>query len=87
MSQNIRIMGADFSDVPSVDISKVGGGLARFSDPSITTAVESDVTSGKIFLKVDGSLGVGSKTFSTIRTGSTAPSSSLGVDGDVYIQV
>lgn len=41
-----------------------------------------DVTN---FQKVD--VAVPSPTYSTIRTGSTAPSSSLGVDGDVYIQV
>lgn len=62
MSQNIRIMGADLSDVPSVDITKVGGGLARFTDPTPTTAVESDVTSGKKFIKADGSIGTGSNS-------------------------
>lgn len=69
MAQNISLWGANYSNVPAVDLPKTGGGEARFADPSITTAVEADVASGKIFLKVDGSQGVG--------TGSGG-----GVDGD-----
>ena len=62
MSQNIRVMGANFSNVPSIDVSKVGGGLARFSDPSVVTAQEGDVTSGKVFIKSDGSVGTGTNS-------------------------
>lgn len=59
MAQNISLWGANYSNVPAVDLPKTGGGEARFADPSVTTAVEADVTSGKIFLKADGSLGTG----------------------------
>ena len=59
MAQNITLMGASYSAVPAVTLPKTGGGTARFTDASITTAVESDVASGKVFIKADGSQGTG----------------------------
>lgn len=59
MAQNITLLGANYPDVPAVDLPKTGGGTARFSDASVTTALEADVSAGKIFLKADGSIGTG----------------------------
>jgi hypothetical protein len=49
MAQNITLMGASYSDVPSVTLPKTGGGTASFTDVSDTTAAASDVASGKYF--------------------------------------
>lgn len=87
MASNLVIAGNTYPSVPSILIPKDGGGTARFDDASVTTAVESDVASGKKFLKTDGSIGTGSLVFSSIHTGSSAPSSSLGANGDVYLQI
>ena len=59
MAQNITLLNSSYTDVPGVQLPKTGGGTALFSDASITTAVESDVASGKLFLKADGSIGTG----------------------------
>lgn len=59
MAQNVTIMGASYSDVPAVTLPKTGGGTAKFTDVSPTDAVESDVASGKIFFKADGSQATG----------------------------
>ena len=59
MAQSITWLGASYSDVPAVTLPKTGGGTARFTDATPTTAVESDVASGKVFVKADGSLGTG----------------------------
>lgn len=59
MPKNITLMGASFSDVPAVDLPQTGGGTARFIDPSPTTAIDSDVASGKIYYKSDGTQSVG----------------------------
>ncbi len=139
---DIVIAGATYLDAPAIDVPKSGGGTARFVDPSPTTAIASDVATGKYFLDSSGVLTAGTSSGSgsaisivdepdshggTIRhitgvtlsgdtvsaahlesgytahdsggnaiqgalvivtyyTGSTAPSSSLGEDGDIYLQ-
>ena len=55
MSQNISLWGATYSDVPSVELPKSGGGTASFTDVSDTTAIASDVLSGKWLHLADGS--------------------------------
>ena len=62
MAQNITIQGASYPDVPSVTLPKTGGGTAWFTDVTPTTAVESDVASGKVFFKADGSQATGTAT-------------------------
>ena len=59
MAQNITLLGAQYNAVPAVDLPKTGGGTARFTDTTPTTATESDVASGKIFIKADGSQATG----------------------------
>lgn len=59
MAQNITLLGASYTAVPAVTLPKTGGGTAKFSDASVTTAVESDVAEGKTFLLADGSIGMG----------------------------
>ena len=56
MAQNISLWGAAYSGVPAVNLPKTGGGTAKFTDASVTTAVESDVASGKIFIKSNSNL-------------------------------
>ena len=86
MAQSISLWGATYSNVPAVNLPKSTSGTARFTDASITTATEPDVASGKVFVKADGSTGNGSLAFSTIYTSSSAPSSSQGSNGDVWIR-
>ncbi len=59
MAKNITLLGASYSDVPAVNLPQTGGGTARFTDTSVTTCEDSDVASGKIYIKADGSIGTG----------------------------
>lgn len=86
MSKNVTLWGASYSNVPAIDVPQTGGGTARFTDTSPTTSVDSDVASGKIYFKADGSQSTGTLSFATIRTGTATPSASLGVNGDIYIK-
>ena len=55
MAQNITWPdGTNFASVPYIDVPKTGGGLARFTDTTPTTASAADVASGKIFFASDG---------------------------------
>lgn len=86
MAQNITLLGASYSAVPAVNLPKTGGGTAQFTDVSDTTAVAGEVVSGSYFYTSAGTRTQGSMVIQHYYTGSTAPSSSLGVNGDIYLQ-
>lgn len=50
------------------------------------TATTADVINGKTFHCADGVKSTGSLVVQTIYQGSSIPSSSLGINGDIYIQ-
>ena len=55
MAKNITLMGANYPDVPSVNLPKTGGGTASFVDVTGTTATAADVAAGKIIYGADSS--------------------------------
>lgn len=59
MAKNVSLWGADYPNVPALDVPQTGGGTARFTDASVTTATASDVAQGKIFLVSDGTITIG----------------------------
>ena len=63
MAQNITLMGASYSDVPSVLLPKTGGGTAQFDDTTIASnaAAAGDIASGKLAY-VNGSLITGTSS-------------------------
>lgn len=68
MAQNITLMGASYSDVPSILLPKTGGGTASFVDITDTTAAAVDVASGKYFYTA-----AGVRTQGTASGGGTSP--------------
>lgn len=89
MAQNITLLGASYSAVPAVLLPKTGGGTARFTDVTPTTAADSDVASGKIYFKADGSQSTGTasgggtdkiKLLQTTTIGSISTSSTSASD-------
>lgn len=83
MAQNITLLGASYSNVPSVQLPKTGGGTATFDDTTISSnaAAASDIASGKLAY-VNGSLitgtasGGGSSKNTQIVQGTTRTNSS-----------
>ena len=86
MAQNISLWGATYSNVPAVKLPKSTSGTATFTDVTDTTAAAADVASSKYFYTSGGTRTQGSLTFVTYYTGNSAPSSSLGSNGDIYLQ-
>lgn len=62
MAQNITLLGASYSAVPAVTLPKTGGGTARFTDVTPTTAAAADVASGKIFFDSSGTQTTGTNS-------------------------
>lgn len=78
MSQNVTLLGTDYSAVPAVLLPKTGGGNARFTDVSDTTATAADVLNSKYFYNSNGTrtqgTGVSKNSqlnFGTSRTANT----------------
>lgn len=69
MAQNITLLGASYSAVPSVLLPKTGGGTASFTDVTDTTATAADVAQGVYFYTAAG-----------VRTVGTSQGG--GIDGD-----
>jgi hypothetical protein len=62
MAKNVSLLGANYPDVPAVQLPQTGGGSATFTDVSDTTATENDVEDGKVFYTSAGIRSVGSGT-------------------------
>ena len=74
MSQSISLWGAQYSNVPAVELPKTGGGTATFTDTSSTTATADKIVEGYGAYSSEGEWMVGSI--------STKTSSNLTVSGD-----
>ena len=80
MAQNITLMGASYSDVPSVLLPKTGGGTASFTDVTDTTASANDVAAGKYFYTA-----AGVKTEGTSTGGGGTQAGTVTQDANGYI--
>lgn len=80
MAQNITLLGASYSDVPSVLLPKTGGGQASFTDVTDTTAAASDVAQGKYFYTASGV-----KTEGTSTGGGGTQAGTVTQDANGYI--
>ena len=67
-------------------ISKVVYGNNTLIDLTSDTVTAATLTSGTTAHKADGSSVTGTLTFQTIYSGNSTPSSSTGVNGDIYIK-
>lgn len=89
MAKNITLMGASYSNVPAVQLPQTGGGTVRFDDASVTTAVASDVASGKVFLAADGTITTGTNSggggASNFVTGTFTTPSTTSTNGTVDV--
>lgn len=71
MAQSITLLGATYTGVPAVDLPKTGGGTARFTDVTDTTAVASNVASTVYFYTANGAKTQGSAVMATATVSGT----------------
>jgi hypothetical protein len=82
MAKNVTLWNASYSNVPAITVPKTGGGTATFYDADGTQTKTQNGTYDVTYL----SELVVDVPYATIYTGSSVPSSSQGVNGDVYIR-
>lgn len=87
MAQNITLLGASYTDVPAVQLPKTGGGTATFYDDTgsqtFTANGTYDVTGlAEAVVNVSGG-----GSAQQILCGTSAPASSIGNNGDVYLLI
>ena len=73
-----------YNGLSSVTVNKIPDNFSDFTD--VDTGI-SDVVSGKKFIDTQGRLSTGTLVVNSYYVGSTEPSSSLGEDGDLYLQI
>ena len=83
MAQNITWLGNSYSNVPYTELPKTGGGTARFTDVTPTTATDSDVAQGKIYFKSDGSQSTGTASGGGGMTVGTATATPLSASSSI----
>ena len=83
---NITLWGASYSDVPSVEIPRTGGGTASFDDTTDATVTSNSHILNGYTAYSNGTKYNGSLVIQHYYTGSSTPSSSLGVNGDIYLK-
>ena len=59
MAQQVKVMGAIYSDVPSLLLPDENNVMHHFDDTSVTTATAADVAEGKVFIASDGTITTG----------------------------
>lgn len=85
MSKNVTLWGASYSNVPAINVPQTGGGTARFTDTSPTTAVDADVAQGKIYFKADGTQSTGTGSGGGGGTIEVHTISVNSAQGDAYV--
>lgn len=81
----VKIQGATYENVPSVRHSDGNGNFNEFHLISDATMTADDLVAGKSGYGANG-LVFGDLEVKTVYVGAGAPSSSLGVNGDIYLR-
>lgn len=87
MAKNITLLGASYPSVPAVLLPRTEGGTAKFTDTSDSTSSAGTMLNGTIGYDATGARVTGNVVIQHYYTGSGTPSSSLGNNGDVYLEV
>ena len=78
MAQNVTVAGASYTDVPSVELPKAGGGTASFVDVTDTTATADMVAEGYVFFDANGGEQTGTAYIPEEQTETVSASVSTG---------
>lgn len=82
---NIKIAGATYESVPSVTLKDANNADVNFVLTSDATMTADDLVVGKSGYGPDGLI-LGELEVKTVYVGAGEPSSSLGVNGDIYLR-
>lgn len=83
MAKDITLLGASYEDVPAVELPQTGGGTARFIDPQGSNTYSANGT----YDVTELASAVIAIPIQHYYTGTSAPSPSLGENGDIYLRI